>query len=109
VNGCKTRNGTKQRQHEILLFAILLFVCQCEIETNLKQRGDEMSKHWKTGDIIRVPAYGGGYRVWRVSAVLLGGTSQESVIELETLDRIASEEGRLLVPIEILESTEFIG
>lgn len=63
-------------------------------------------KSWKTGDIIRCRAYSGGFRVWRVTGVYLGGTDQESVIGLKTLDRVHSTEGHeLLVPVELLNST----
>ena len=60
----------------------------------------------KVGDVYRLPAYGGGYRVWKVAAILLGGLHQEGVIELQTLDRLASEDGRLLVPVEILDAAK---
>lgn len=62
-------------------------------------------KSWKVGDIIRVPGYAGGFRVWRVIAVCLGGTDQESVIELETLDKVKCTEGRMCVPIELLNAS----
>lgn len=63
-----------------------------------------MAKSWSVGDVIRAPAYSGGFRVWRVIAVCLGGTDQESVVELETLDRVRSTEGRMCVPVELLEA-----
>lgn len=56
------------------------------------------------GDVIRVTAHGGGYRVWRVLGVFLGATHQEGVIELETLDRIENTQGRMCVPHELLEA-----
>lgn len=62
------------------------------------------SKSWKVDDIIRAPAYSGGFRVWRVVGVFLGGTAQESVIEIETLDRIENTQGRMCVPCELLEA-----
>lgn len=62
-------------------------------------------KSWKPGDIIRCRACSGGFRVWRVTGVYLGGTDQESVIGLETLDRVHSTEGHeLTVPIELLNA-----
>lgn len=63
-----------------------------------------MSKAWKPDDIIRVPAHIGGFRVWRVIGVFYGATHQESVIELETLDRTANTQGRVCVPIELLDA-----
>ncbi len=64
-----------------------------------------MKKHWKVNDIVRMPAYSGGFRVWRVIGVFLGGTDQESVIELETLDRVKNTEGRMCVPMELLDAS----
>lgn len=61
-------------------------------------------KSWKPGDIIRCPAHSGGFRVWRVIGVFLGGEKQEDVIEVETLDRIRNTEGRMCVPAELLEA-----
>lgn len=55
------------------------------------------------GDILRCRAFRGGFRVWQVTAVLLGGVSQENVITLRTLDcdhGIGGEE--LSVPEEML-------
>jgi len=63
-----------------------------------------LSKSRKPGDIVRTPAYRGGFRVWRIAAVLLGGVNQEGLIELEPLDLIANDEGRVLVPAEILDA-----
>jgi len=62
------------------------------------------TKSWKPGDIIRTRAHSGGFRVWRVNGVFLGATSQESVIELETLDRERNTEGRMCVPVELLDA-----
>ena len=59
---------------------------------------------WKVDDIIRVPAYSGGFRVWRVVGVFLGDTSQEHVIEIETLDKIENTQGRMCVPVELLDA-----
>ena len=64
-----------------------------------------MAKNWKVDDIIRAPAHGGGFRVWRVVAICLGGEKQESVIELETLDRLKCTEGRMCVPVELLDAS----
>lgn len=61
-------------------------------------------KLWSPGNIIRCRAYGGGFRVWRVTGVFLGGTSQESVVELETLDRDRNTEGRMCVPTDLLDA-----
>jgi len=52
-----------------------------------------------------VPANSGGFRVWRVIGVFLGGENQESVIELETLDRTKNTEGRMCVPQELLNAS----
>jgi hypothetical protein len=57
------------------------------------------------GDVIRAPAFRGGFRVWRVIGVFLGGENQEGVIELETLDLIGNTQGRMCVPVELLESS----
>lgn len=62
-------------------------------------------KLWKVDDIIRAPAFRGGFRVWRVIGVFLGGENQEGVIELETLDLIRNTQGRMCVPVELLESS----
>lgn len=56
------------------------------------------------GDIIRMPAHGGGFRVWRVTGVFLGATHQEGVVEIETLDRLKNTEGRMCVPYQIMEA-----
>lgn len=64
-----------------------------------------MRKSWKVDDIIRAPAFNGGFRVWRVIAICLGGDNQESVIELETLDRTKNTEGRMCVPVELLNAS----
>lgn len=63
-----------------------------------------MSQAWSVDEIVRVPAVGGGYRVWRVTGVFLGGECQEDVIELETLDRTPNTQGRMCVPRELLNS-----
>lgn len=62
-------------------------------------------KRWNVGDVIRVPADGGGFRVWRVIGCFLGGEHQEDVIEVETLDRIRNTEGRMCVPRELLNAS----
>lgn len=61
-------------------------------------------QNWKVGDIIRAQAHSGGYRVWRVIGVFLGATHQESVVELETLDRTKNTEGRIIVPVEMMDN-----
>ena len=64
-----------------------------------------MSKQWSVGDVIRVPADGGGFRVWRVIGNFLGGEHQEDVIEVETLDRKRNTEGRMCIPRELLNAS----
>ncbi len=61
-----------------------------------------MTSNFKVGDIVRIESFAGGFRVWRVIAVCLGGEQQESVVELETLDRLPTTEGRVCVPLEML-------
>lgn len=63
-----------------------------------------MKKAWTVGEIIRVPAHSGGFRVWRVAGVFYGATHQESVVELETLDRTKCTEGRVCMPVELLDA-----
>lgn len=63
-----------------------------------------MHKAWKPGDVIRCPAHSGGFRVWRVTGVYLGGEKQEGVIELETLDWKANTQGRMCVPVDLLDA-----
>jgi len=41
---------------------------------------------FSVNDALRCPAPGGGYRVWIIEGVHLGGTRQESLISLRTLD-----------------------
>jgi len=67
--------------------------------------GVNVAKSWTVDEVIRVRADGGGWRVWRVIAVCLGGTHQEDVIELETLDRDRNTQGRILVPRELLNAS----
>lgn len=64
-----------------------------------------MKKLWHVDEIIRVRAYSGGFRVWRVVGIHLGGENQESVVELETLDREQNPGGRMLVPEELLNAS----
>lgn len=61
------------------------------------------------GQILRCPAHSGGYRVWQVVGVYLGGEKQEGVAELVTLDRTENTQGRMIVPIEILETAVAVG
>lgn len=63
-----------------------------------------MKKQWTVNEVIRVRAHSGGWRVWRVVGIFLGGENQEDVIELETLDRDRCTEGRMCVPKELLEA-----
>lgn len=62
-------------------------------------------KLWKVGDLIRVRADSGSFRVWKVIGVFLGAENQEDVIELETLDREKNTEGRMCVPRELLNAS----
>lgn len=64
-----------------------------------------MSRTWSVGDLIRVRADSGGFRVWRVTGNFLGGLNQEDVVELETLDRDKNTEGRMCVPRELLDAS----
>jgi hypothetical protein len=57
---------------------------------------------WTPGDVIRMRSTNGGYRVWLVHGVFLGGEKQESVVELLTMDRAENTEGRMCVPEELL-------
>ena len=59
---------------------------------------------WAVGAIIRVPAPGGGFRVWRVIGIFLGGDDQEGVVELETLDRKPNTQGRVCVPVDFVDA-----
>ena len=67
-------------------------------------------QNFKPGDTITLPNYesNGGpaiKRVWKVSAVYLGGSHQESVYELSTIDRIPTDMGPImLIPCILLES-----
>lgn len=63
-----------------------------------------MPKGLDPGSLIRVRAHTGGFRVWKVIGVFHGGTHQESVVELETLDLERPTEGRMCVPIELLQA-----
>jgi hypothetical protein len=63
-----------------------------------------MKNNWTVGELIRVAARSGGFRVWRVTGVFLGGEKQESVVELETLDRARNTQGRMCVPEELLDA-----
>jgi hypothetical protein len=37
----------------------------------------------EVGTVYRLPAWGGGFRVWRVMAVMLGASDTESLVELK--------------------------
>ena len=56
------------------------------------------------GELIRVRTNFGGWRVLRVVGIFLGGTRQQSVIELESLDLEKNTEGRMCVPEELLKA-----
>ena len=58
---------------------------------------------FKPGDTIRMPHYetSGGFRVWKVVGVHLGGQDQEGTYELITLDALENE--KIHVPCIMLE------
>ena len=62
---------------------------------------------FNVNDIFRLPAYGGGFRVWVVVGVFLGAESQESIIEIRVLDKNpatkSDEPVCLHVPVAIME------
>lgn len=66
-------------------------------------------KSWSVNDLVRVRSDNGAVRVWRVIGVFLGGTHQEDVIELETLDRDCNDQGRMCVPRELLNAIRCLG
>lgn len=74
-----------------------------------------MRHSFKVGEILRCLALRGGYRVWQVTGVLLGGVCQENVITLRTLDLSDGIGGsECSVPEELLlraleNGTELIG
>lgn len=61
-------------------------------------------KQYRVGDVIRLPHYetAGGFRVWQVVAVKLGGTKQEGTYELIPLDVHPNE--TIEVPCLMLET-----
>ncbi len=59
---------------------------------------------WSVGDVIRLPANNGGFRVWQVVGIFHGGENQEDVIELATLDRKPNTQGAVRVPYELLNA-----
>lgn len=60
----------------------------------------------EVGDIIRIPAITNGFRVWRVIGVYLGGLNQESLVELEVLDK-HPQDYKIFVPYEILTKIKY--
>lgn len=60
-------------------------------------------RHFVPGDTIRMKHYAtaGGYRVWKVDAVLLGGTYQEGTYRLKVLD--LAENDTIFVPCIMLD------
>ena len=56
----------------------------------------------KPHDILRVSYNNGVSHFWEVSAVLLGGTGQESVIELTPINQTPSGYGKTLCPAALL-------
>lgn len=67
---------------------------------------------YTVGDTIRMPHYDtmpkGTFRVWKIVGVYLGGTAQESVCHLKTIDINDSTEGDCIVPIIMLETHPMI-
>lgn len=67
-------------------------------------RVDRASKTgWSVGDIVRCRHHSGAWRVWRVYGVFLGAVNQESVIEMECLDKDANLQGWACVPEDLLD------
>ncbi len=62
------------------------------------------AKLWKCGDIITCASPSGGKRVWRVIGIFLGALGQEDVVELSVLDKHNSTEGRMCVPVDLLNN-----
>lgn len=60
------------------------------------------------GDVLRHPAYGGGFRVYKVVGVHLGAVRQESTYRLRVLDVSAPDDGPIVVPCVILEQSPHI-
>ena len=69
-----------------------------------KQKTKNRSKNYTVGDTIRMPHYdtSGGFRVWSIEGVHLGGTYQEGTYHLKCLDVHDNEE--IHVPCIILET-----
>ena len=61
-------------------------------------------KSWKPGDVIRCAANAGGFRVWRVTGVYLGGEKQEGAGALGTLELQVDTQGRVWVPVDLLDA-----
>ena len=60
-------------------------------------------KVFTVGDIIRCVAFSGGFRVWQVTAIILGALNQENVVCLRTLDKTDPIGGEdMCVPEELL-------
>lgn len=59
---------------------------------------------WSVNDLIRLPTCSNRYRIWRVTGIFPGGEQHESVVELEALDRNPCTEGRMCVPVDILDA-----
>lgn len=72
----------------------------------------DTDNHYPVGKLLRLPrraAEGGGFRVWSVSAVLLGALGREDHYELEPIDRglgtnVKGETQKSLVPCWILDT-----
>jgi len=60
-------------------------------------------RHFVPGDVVRMKHYPttGGYRVWKVEAVLLGATYQESTYRMRPLD--VAENDTIHVPCIMLD------
>ena len=63
------------------------------------------SRNFKPGDTLRMPHYetAGGFRVWMVEGVNLGGEKQEGTYHLKTVDM--KENSEIHIPCIILETT----
>ena len=66
-------------------------------------------KSCSVGDLLehRCPRFG-LVRQWRVKGIHLGGMHQESVVHLESVSHIKSEEGPLIVPEALTRSLEIV-
>jgi hypothetical protein len=72
------------------------------VEINFNAKSTKRS--FSTGDTLRMPHYetAGGYRVWKVEGVHLGGEKQEGTYHLKTVD--IKDNAEIHVPCIILET-----